>query len=282
VFATAATNDTVVPGNQLTRFRRGRAGIDAKVVPGAAAGSALAVPWMHSSVRRDVITTRLVALERWLGDRAPPGGATATATASSGADCDTVPRAAWRLLLAGAAWRPAATADQPLAATRGCSGTTRWQDDGLSLWAMPTAGRVQPGAEATLTLRSGRPLRQLSVAFRGFLARPAEWTLELTASPGTAGATRVAACDRGRCDGLRLAARAGGALIAAADSHGDPDAQAAPQSTRFALPSGTRVLTWRLRCTAAAGCGLPAANPARARDPLGHPAIFSMYRVRLV
>jgi hypothetical protein len=135
-------------------------------------------------------------------------------------------------------------------------------------------------------LSPGHVLHHLSAAFRGFLARPQDWALGLYASTSTQGPIRtpVATCVSGHCSGLRLVSADGGSLIAASGSHGDPDAQGQPPTSRFALPAGTRRVAWELRCTAAGGCSLTGiANPPgtspRWRDPLGHPAIFSIYSV---
>jgi hypothetical protein len=98
--------------------------------------------------------------------------------------------------------------------------------------------------------------------------------------------TPVAACERGHCTRLALVATRGGSLIAPAGSRRDPDdADTAPEAS-FGLPAGTRRLQLRLRCVAPAGCSLAAATNRRGvslrpRDPLGQPAIFSVYRVAL-
>jgi hypothetical protein len=297
VFATAASNDQVVPPQQLTTFAAVNPSADVRVVPGAAASAADAVPWMHSAVRRSALERRLGDLGRWLDREVPrrTRAAPAARAGTIGGDCAQRPARPpsqprthrWRLMLAGGAWRQRSTARQPIAATRGCSGSARWQDDGLSLWAFPSFGAVLPrGAEASLTLQSRRVVRHLSAAFRGFLARPQEWSVGLYASTRTRGriGTEVAACEGGRCRRLRLVRTGAGSLVAAAGSHGDPDRRDAPLSAGFALPAGTRRLAWRLRCIAPQGCsltgpaGLHGVSPRR-RDPLGHPAILSVYRV---
>jgi hypothetical protein len=293
VFATAASNDPAVPAQQLTAFDTADQSADGRVVAGANPGSAQAVPWMHSDVSRRAIITRVVSLGSWL-DRLVPrhAGPPMRRATSIGADCADSPAPAkdrWKLMLAGDAWRQASTAGHLIAATRGCSGSARRQDDGLSLWALPSPGTVLPaGAQASLALQSARALRRLSVSFRGFLARPRDWVVGLYASSRTDGGTlsKVAACERGRCSGLRLVRTNAGALIAASGSHGDPDRRAAAPSADFALPPGTRRIVWQLRCAAPAGCSLAGSLDARgvslrSRDPLGHPAILSLYRVDL-
>jgi acetyl esterase/lipase len=287
VFATAASNDAIVPPQQLTAFVAAVPRTDARVVPGATAGAADAVPWMHSTVRRNAIVARLVSFAGWLDGvgRAPEEAP--EPAASTGSDCGMLPRQRWRLLRAGDAWRPASTAGQPIVATRGCSGSARWQDDGLSLWASPSPGGVlREGAEASLVLSGDHVVRRLAATFRGFLARPRDWEVGIYASGRARGdaLTEVAGCDRGRCRGLRLVATRSGALIAAAGSRGDPDRREEPAAARFALPPGTHRVAWRLRCAAPGGCslaGIAGANgsSARPRDPLGHPAIFSLYSV---
>jgi hypothetical protein len=190
-------------------------------------------------------------------------------------------------MLAGDAWQQSSTAGQAIAATRGCSGRTKWQDDGLSLWALPSQSTLASGAKATLALSSGHPLRRITVSFRGFLARPQDWVLGLYAATGP-GATPapVAGCTLGQCVGLRLVPSSGGGLLTAAGSSANPDLSATPPTASFALPSGTRQLYWELRCAVASGCpaaGIDTAGGAipRPRDPLGHPAIFSLYSLVL-
>src|SRR6202042_2398961 len=113
----------------------------------------------------------------------------------------------WQLLLAGDAWRQSSTPGQLIAATPGCSGSAYWQDDGLSLWALPsTTSPVLPaGAQGTLSLDPGRAIRRISVSFRGFLARPADWAIGLYA-----GEHEVAGCDAGACSGMRLVSTSAG------------------------------------------------------------------------
>lgn len=290
VFLTSGSNDAVVTPAQLRAFAAADPAADAAVVPGADAGSADATTWMHSVVRKSTLDVRLAALDRWferIVPRRPRRRAPAPAATSTGTGCDRRPagalaQAGAKLMLAGAAWRQASTPGQPIAATRGCSGSAREQDDGLSLWALPYATVLPAGAEASLTLTDARPARALVATFRGFLARPQDWTLGLYASgAGAAPETEVAGCRSGSCAGLRLVRIKGGALIAAAGSHGDPDARDAPVPATFVLKPGTRRLVWRLRCVQAAGCRLGLSTAGRARDPLAHPAIFSMYRAQL-
>jgi hypothetical protein len=296
VFATAAANDQVVPPVQLTEFQQVDPGANAHVLPGAAAGSAGAAAFMHSDVRGSALFARISSLGSWLNGIAQPAAAGPTPT-DFGAGCSSAQTPRWKLLLAGDAWQQSSTAGpagQAIAATRGCSGSAKWQDDGLSLWALPSpAARPSPGAtlasgaEATLALSSPHPVRRITVSFRGFLARPQDWVLGLYAST-EAGATPtpVAGCTLGHCTGLRLVPSAGGGLLTAAGSSNNPDLSATPPSASFALPAGTRQLSWKLRCAAPGGCPLAGIDSAtgaspRPRDPIGHPAIFSLYSVAL-
>ncbi len=288
VFATAASNDLVVPAAQLEAFARSDPSADVAVLPGASPGTATAVPWMHSAVRGNAIDERLAQLDRWLDRIAPPRGSVRSAPAGIGAACQMSARPGnrWQLLLAGDAWRQSSTPGEPIAATRGCSGSAHWQDDGLSLWALPSpTGALGAGAQASITLSSGQVVHRVSVSFRGFLARPTNWTIGLYASRGRgAPVTTVAACRRGRCSGLRLVSTGAGELIAAAGSRGNPDDRDQPADAQFTVPQGTQELTWQLRCDAPSGCSLaPAATvggaSVRSRDPLGQPAIFSLYRI---
>jgi hypothetical protein len=146
---------------------------------------------------------------------------------------------------------------------------------------------LRAGAKSSLVLDIGHIARRLSVAFRGFLARPGDWRLGLFASLSTQGPiqTKVAACEKGGCSGeLRLVRSRVGSLVAGAGSDSHPDQLPRPQSATFNLPAGTRRLAWVLTCVAPKGCSLDGiANAegisARPRDPLGHPAIFSIYRM---
>jgi hypothetical protein len=292
VFATYASNDVIVPPAQLRAFAAADPSANTAVIPGAAPGSIDAVPWEHSpAVSRSALVARLTALERWLDRIAPlrPHPAAPRST-NVGAACDLpVPNSnRWKLLVQGDAWQQASTPKQPIAATRGCSGSARWQDDGLSLWALPSpqAALLAAGAQASLVLSPGRVMHRLSTRFRGFLARPQDWVLGLYASTRTQGpiSTPVASCTQGRCSGLRLVSTQAGNLIAAKGSRGDPDRQAKPAKATFPLPAGTRRVAWELRCATAGGCSLSgiASQPGmsqRWRDPLGHPAIFSIYSV---
>lgn len=292
VFATGAANDKVVPPGQLRALARVAPTADVREIPGS--GSGPNVTWMHSTVGQSTLDARLAALGRWL-DRVVPrprrGATGGPRPVNTGTTCDTPPGASTaarsRLMLAGDAWAQASTPGQAIAATRGCSGAARWQDDGLSLWTLPAAGATVPaGTEASLVLRSTRSLRRVTARFRGFLAHPLDWAVGLYASSTTSGPIRtpVAVCDHGACTDLRRIDADGGALIAASGSRGDPDASGTPVDATFALPAGTRRLAWSLRCVAAAGCSRTplvdgAGRSKRARDPLGHPAIFSVYRV---
>ncbi|MCW3039781.1 MAG: hypothetical protein JWM31_1686, partial [Solirubrobacterales bacterium] len=292
VFATSSTSDQVVPPGQLKAFKAADPAADAQVIPGPGADPPDSVVWMHSAVSQTALSARLDELRPWL-DRVVPRRATAAVRhpTTAGAGCDLVRRATarrgrYKLMLAGGSWRQTSTTGQPITATRGCSGSARWQDDGMSLWALPSPAKVPAAAQASLVLRSARAVRHLSATFRGFLARPREWSLGLYASPHTHGSITVpvAACVRGTCSHLRLVDTPAGALIAAEGSTGQPDQRETPIEAGFALPAGSRRVMWRLRCVAPAGCSLAGIAKAggvsaRRRDPLGHPAIFSVYRV---
>jgi hypothetical protein len=80
---------------------------------------------------------------------------------------------------------------------------------------------------------------------------------------------------------MRLVVTKTGWLIAAPGRQHDPDAADEPPVQRFVLPAGTRRIAWRLTCASEAGCSVAGVAGGRRRDPLGHPAIFSAYRVRL-
>jgi acetyl esterase/lipase len=287
VFATTARNDTVVDPQQLRAFVTRARGVDADLLPGAAAGAPDAVPWTHSLVHKTPLDARFAAQASWLQATAPTQ-IPARAPTDVGKDCglwspgDAASR--WRLLLAGDAWKEASTPGAPIIATRGCSGSARWQDDGLSLWAFPSAGFLPVGSESSLELRVAPRVRHLTAAFRGVLARPRDWAVGLYAWGAATGnvATPVATCEQGRCRRLRLVRIRGGALLTAPGTSGDPDARPTPLAERFELPAGTRRVAWRLRCIAPAGCSLRGIADARGRsmrrrDPLGHPAIFSIY-----
>jgi poly(3-hydroxybutyrate) depolymerase len=291
IFATAASNDQTVPPAQLNALQAVDSAVNGQVIAGASPGSA-ALPYMHSDVDARGLTSRLTSLVGWLDGIVPPAsGRAAAAGTDIGAACSAAGTERWRLLLSGDAWQQSSTAGQPIAATRGCSGSARWQDDGLSLWALPSppaAARLPAGSNAALALVSNHPLSHLTVSFRGFLARPRDWVLGLYAASSAetlSTPTSVAECNRGACSGgLVLVPTAGGALLTSAGSHADPDASDVPPRARFALPPGTRALAWQLRCAAPGGCSLrPAVNAAgaslRPRDPLGQPAIFSIYKV---
>ncbi|UTI62604.1 alpha/beta hydrolase fold domain-containing protein [Paraconexibacter antarcticus] len=292
VFATAASNDPVVGAGQLRSFAQRVPTADVAVLPGARAGTADAVPWIHSPVRRGALDRRVADLRAWLtqsgSDPAVPGSATDPGT-DCGPGSTDVGAARWRLLRAGDGWSPTSTATAPIVATRGCSGSAVWQDDGLSLWAYPGLAVLRSGSEAALTLRLPRGTRSLTAMFRGFLARPRDWAVGLYGSSRTHGTVTapIADCMASSCHGLRLVRRRGGSLVAALASTGNPDARSTPTPERFRLPPDTRRVAWRLRCIAPGGCSLQGAVDARGfslrrRDPLGHPAILSIYRVELI
>jgi dienelactone hydrolase len=291
VWITDAEGDPVVPPQQGDVF--------AAVDPSAnvAAIPAGTVWWLHSLVDLGALQSRLQSLFRWL-DRFRPqkqnGSAPQGADVGSGCNRQPPHGARWRLMLSGDAWQqieqvPSGPSGRLIAATRGCSGSAQWQDDGLSVWALPRDGAVLPqGAEASLVLDPGHAISRLSATFRGFLARPQDWRFGLYASTSEGGpiGTPVAACVRGQCSGLRRYDTKLGALIAATGSRGNPDQADQPTPASFALPAGTRRIAWVLQCAASSGCSLNGiANKAqvspRARDPLGHPAVFSMYRAEV-
>jgi acetyl esterase/lipase len=293
VFATAASNDPLVPPGQLAEFRRIDPFADVSTIPGASPRSQDAFRWLHSYVEGSALQAREDSLVQWV-DRIVPersaGPGPAAGAADAGGACDRLPPPGrrWRLLLSGDAWQQVSTGGQPIAATAGCSGSSRWQDDGISLWALPSSATLPTGAYAMMLLRSVRPLHSLTISFRGFLARPQQWELALLASHQTAGTahTIVAGCAAGTCKELSLIAAGGGALLAPVGYGADPDASPVAPVARFTLPAGTRRIAWQLRCIAPAGCSMAgAANPGggslNPRDPLGQPAIFSIYRVRL-
>lgn len=277
VWATYADGDPVVPPQQGKAFLGADPSANVGVVP---AGSFY---WMHSAVNYTAIYDRVLAAFNWIDRIVPAKTKAATDGSDVGGDCDRLPPPGdrFRLMLAGDAWQQVSTPGQlSIAATRGCSGSAYWQDDGLSVWAMPSPAATLPdGDEASLVLDPGRVLSRLTVAFRGFLARPPEWRLGLYASTSTHGAitTPVAACSSGSCSGLSLHYTSYGALLAPRGFSGDPDFASQPPSASFTLPAGTRRVAWQLECVAAGGCSLRGIGSARPRDPLGQPAIFSLY-----
>src|SRR5262249_10296538 len=134
VFATAASNDPVVPPEQLVGFAAADPSADTEVVPGAAAGSRAALPWMHSTVNASRAQMRQAELWRWLDRIAPLGRVSVgpdSAVSDVGSGCSVRRTGAGRsgLMLAGDAWQQSSTAGQLIAATRGCSGSGDWQDD---------------------------------------------------------------------------------------------------------------------------------------------------------
>ena len=285
VFATAAANDTLVPAVQDTEFGDVDRAADTGTLPGSAPGYPGAVPFMHSFVDDSAFLARFASLKAWL-NRIVPSTSGATPSANTGADCSSPNLAGWQLMLAGDAWQQSSTGG--LGATRGCSGSAASQEDGLSLWALPsTTSQIPSGATALLTLTGS--VHNVSVSFRGFLAHPRDWDLGLYASTSTAGTTgtEVAGCNLGRCSGgLGLVRTPTGALVTSAGSTADPDASAIPPNAGFTLPAGTRRIAWVLSCAASGGCPVQGIRPAgkpspRPRDPLGQPAVFSLYRIDL-
>lgn len=284
VFATAAADDQIVPAQQLDAFHGADPAADVAVL------RAGPLPFGHGTVATSDLFSRLSQLYRWL-DRISPKGSHSAARSSPdiGRHCDQPVSQGDRssLLLAGDAWQETFTAGQTIAATRGCSGSASWQDDGLSLWALPASGSLRTGAKSSLVLSLAHDARRLSVTFRGFLARPSDWVLGLFSSTSSQGPVQaqVAACDRGRCSGnLSLIGTRAGSLIASSGATANPDQSSQPQSATFDLPTGTRRIAWELSCVAPGGCSLKGITNAvgvsvRPRDPLGQPAIFSIYKV---
>jgi acetyl esterase/lipase len=285
MLATYAAGDLVVPPQQGDVLRAVDPAANVAVVPRGP------FYWLHSTVDQTALFGRLTAIFKWLDHVVPRSGASSSGRGTdAGSGCDSQPAEPdrFRLMLAGDAWQQVSSPGQQLiTATRGCSGSGRWQDDGLSLWALPstTGTPVHSGAFAALLLDSGHALRQLSVTFRGFLVNPRDWVLGLysTTSDQATPANPVAVCDRGRCNGLGLVSSKLGALVTATGSSSNPDLSDQPPSARFTLPTGTRRIAWVLRCVAPGGCstkGVTNASgvSARPRDPLGQAAIFSIYR----
>lgn len=282
VWATFAAGDPVVPPQQGDIFHAADAGSDVGVVP---TGS---FHWLHSNVDYGTLFSRdITSLFKWLDRIAPVKAHSPVAPGTDVGDgCDTMPAPGQRfkLMLAGDAWQELPSAGlEPIAATRGCSGAADYQDDGLSLWALPGTGTLPAGQTAQLVLDPDRIMSRLSVSFRGFLARPREWRLGLYASTRSQGpiAIPVATCDRGACMGLGLFGTSFGSLVTASGSKRDPDASGLAPSATFTLPAGTRRIAWQLACVASSGCSLAGIGDARLRDPLGQPAIFSLYRVQV-
>jgi hypothetical protein len=189
-------------------------------------------------------------------------------------------------MLAGDAWQQQSswkTGQAPLiAATRGCSGSSNWQEDGLSLWAWsPSSSSLPQGQSASLTLDPGHVVSKLAVSFRGFLARPQDWRLGLYASTSKSGpiTTPVATCDSGNCTGLGLLQTNSGSLVTPSGSSSNPDQSNQAPSATFTLPAGTVRVAWQLQCVASGGCSVQSVSNPRPRDPLGEPAIFSIYTV---
>jgi hypothetical protein len=282
VFAAYAHGDPYVPAGQGRALRRADPRAVVHLLPEARAGAANAAGFIHSDVTRSARVSVAAAEERFLAKVVPLTHRTpAPRRLSATRSCDAaVPRAnwssarrrdRWRLLRAGVAWTATQTTGGLLAATIGCSGSGASQDDGLSVWAPPVKGqRAGAGTSAALTFsRGGRALHSVAFSVRGFLARPADWNVGLYA-----GSTPIAACTAGRCRGLRLVHAHDGALVAGSGS-GNPDAVNEPPTQRVTLPAGTTSVALRLTCVHLGGCSL--AGVSRRRDPVGHPAILSIY-----
>jgi hypothetical protein len=280
IFATYGANDPVVPPQQGDILHAVDPKANVAVLPGGA------FFWLHSEVDYNSLFKREVTdLTNWLGGLTPPGKDAPPGT-DVGSACDVQPPAGQRskLMVTGDAWQQESSwkvGQQPLiAATRGCSGSAYWQDDGLSLWAWSPASSTLPqGQSASLTLAPGHTISRLSVSFRGFLAAPQDWRLGLYASTSTGGpvSTPVAACDRGNCTGLGLFRTSLGSLLTSNGSKSDPDQADKPPSATFMLPAGTVRVAWQLECVASSGCPVQTISQPRPRDPLGQPAIFSIY-----
>jgi hypothetical protein len=280
MFATYGANDPVVPPAQGDILHAVDSKANVAVLPGGA------FFWLHSAVDYNSLFKRDVGdLTSWLGGLAPPGKDAPPGT-DVGSACGVQPPAGQRskLMITGDAWQQQSSwkvSQQPLiAATRGCSGSSYWQDDGLSLWAWSSASSSLPqGQSASLTLDPGHAISRLSVSFRGFLAAPQDWRLGLYASTSADGpvSTPVAACDRGSCTGLALFRTSSGSLLTSASSKSDPDQSNKPPSATFMLPAGTVRVAWQLECVASSGCPVQSIPHPRPRDPLGQPAIFSIY-----
>ena len=282
VYATFAANDQTVPPQQGAIFKAADPKANVDTIPGGA------FYWLHSLVDYNSLASReLTGLAAWLKGNVPQASAAAGAAGTdTGGECALQAPAGqrYKLMLAGDAWQQQSTwtVGQPtlIAATRGCSGSSYWQDDGLSLWAWSSGSTPLPrGQSASLTLAPGHTISRLSISFRGFLANPQEWNLGLYASTGESGpvSTPVATCDRGSCSGLGLFRTSSGSLVTAGGSTSDPDQSARPPSATFTLPAGTARIAWTLQCVASAGCPVQSIAHPRPRDPLGQQAIFSIY-----
>jgi acetyl esterase/lipase len=283
VFATFGANDPVVPPQQGDALHAVDPKANVAVLPGGT------FFWLHSEVDYNSLYARDVnGLVGFLKGAMPASRDAPSAVGTDvGADCDVQPQVGQRskLMLAGDAWhqRSSWTVGQPalIAATRGCSGSARWQDDGMSLWAWSASSSpLAQGQNAALTLDPGHPISKLAVSFRGFLARPQDWRLGLYASTSASGpvSTPVAACDRGSCTGLGLYRTSSGSLLTASGSNGNPDNSNQPPRATFTLPTGTVRVAWQLECVASGGCSVQSIAHPRSRDPMGHSAIFSIYR----
>ena len=295
LFAVVAGNDPVVPPDQVRAAGRVRDS-ETVVLRGREPEDPAGIAFVHSSVDATGHQRMLAAQDRWL-DRLVPRTAAAAPSASPPADgraCDAAVEKAhwataarddrWQLLRSGRGWSQRAAPTPQMAATAGCSGDGRSQIEGLSVWAAPSGETVPQGAEAALLYRParGRTLRALDVSLRGFLLRSEEWDVGLFASPRERGtpANRVAGCLSGRCKGMRLVHSRGGDLVVSSRRDANPDTRDDPPVQRFQLPAGTRRVAWRLMCVARAGCSLDNRGMRpRQRDPVGHPAILSLYRV---
>jgi acetyl esterase/lipase len=285
VYATFAANDPTVPPEQGAIFHAADPKANVDTLPGGS------FYWLHSLVDyKSLVKRDLTDLLRWLKGHSQPPGAAPPVGTDVGSECDVQPPSGRRdeLMLAGSAWQEqsswAVGQSSLIAATRGCSGSSYWQDDGLSLWAWSSATTPLPeGQSASLTLAPGHTIGRLTTSFRGFLARPQDWKLGLYASTSTTGpvSTPVATCDRGSCSGLGLFGTTSGSLVTTSGATSDPDRSTNAPSATFTLPAGTVKVAWTLQCVAPPGCQVQSVVDPRARDPLGQPAIFSIYSAEI-
>lgn len=301
IFVVGADNDSLVAPEQIRGFGEADPDATVKILPGATPGGRASAGFIHSAVQRAPNQAMLGELGSWLDAIVPVPAATLPDSAGVGSEpgvaCDAALPVAdwaadsrddrWKLLRARGAWVPQSSPSAPVLATSGCSGSGFWQDDGLSMWAFPQSGTTVPAGTFSAFAYSGPPgetLHTLTARFRAFLARPSDWNVGLFASDEETGtiASPVAACIRARCRGLKMTEAFGGGLISSPDGARDPDAVDEPALRRFDLPAGTRRLAWRLECAAPAGCSLDGiGGDRRKRDPLGHPAILSLYSLSI-
>ncbi len=292
VFLMVASDDPYVPKSQAAGFLKADPGAKVEILKSAEQGDPGSVEFVHGPVETDSLQLANIELTQFLDGIAPIPSEQEPDDRVEATACDAaVPRAdwardkrddRWKLLKASTAWKASAP-EKGTAASGGCAGSGRWQDDGLSVWAFPHPTLTyERDTQASLTYSapSSTPLRTVEASLRGFLARPADWDVGLYASTSDEGDidTPVATCEAGTCRNLRLAPTQGGSAIASPDGESDPESVDEPPVQRIKLPAGTRRVAWRLICAAESGCPAPTPGP-RERDPFGHPAILSIYRV---